>query len=193
MDPNKTRTAIKGDMLVGISAVVIGLAALAVSLYEARLMRAEQRAAVLPIMELAKSFGPRADAQGEMANRFQFVVQYAGIGPARIRDVHVTIDGEPVKTWVDVIRALGGDDLPEGLRYTQSQITGRTLPPGDPMVVFELGDPMTAARINASIERFDMSLCYCSVFETCWESRYSERDEPTPVPECRAGDDTFAQ
>ncbi|MEO0346327.1 MAG: hypothetical protein AAF229_08730 [Pseudomonadota bacterium] len=75
MDPNNKRTTIKGDMLVGISAVVIVLAALAVSLYEARLMRAEQRAAVLPIMALAKSFGPGADAQGDMTNRFQFVVQ----------------------------------------------------------------------------------------------------------------------
>ena len=193
MDPNNTRTAIKGDMLVGISAVVIGLAALAVSLYEARLMRAEQRAAVLPIMALAKSFGPRPDASGEVANRFQFVVQNAGIGPARIRDVRVTIDGDPVKTWSDVIRALGGDTLPKGLRYTQSQITGRTLPPGDPMTVFELTDGPTSERINASIGRFDMTLCYCSVFDECWVSRYSELREPEPVAECRAGADTFQQ
>ncbi|MEM1439401.1 MAG: hypothetical protein AAF545_12950 [Pseudomonadota bacterium] len=193
MDPNNTRTAIKGDMLVGISAVVIGLAALAVSLYEARLMRAEQRAAVLPIMELAKSFGPRPDAKGEIANRFQFAVQNAGIGPARIRDVRVTIDGEPVKTWGDAIRELGGDALPKGLRYTQSQITGRTLPPGDPMTVFELTDADTSARLNASMERFDMSLCYCSVFNECWVSRYRELGEPEPVPECRAGADTFEQ
>ena len=38
------------EMLVGISAVVIGVCALGVSLYETKLMREEQRAAVLPMI-----------------------------------------------------------------------------------------------------------------------------------------------
>jgi hypothetical protein len=46
-EPNRTR-GIRAEMLVGVSAVVIGVCALGVSLYEASLMREQQRAAVLP-------------------------------------------------------------------------------------------------------------------------------------------------
>ena len=51
----------KEGLLVGISAVVIGVCALGVSLYEASLMREEQRAAVIPILELARSYNASAD------------------------------------------------------------------------------------------------------------------------------------
>ena len=45
-DSDKSRSRLHPEMLVGVSAVVIGVCALGVSLYETSLMREEQRAAV---------------------------------------------------------------------------------------------------------------------------------------------------
>ncbi|MBU2677456.1 MAG: hypothetical protein KJP16_10250 [Gammaproteobacteria bacterium] len=53
---NDPKGKIQPEMLVGISAVVIGLCALGVSFYETSLMRSEQRAAVVPILELGRSY-----------------------------------------------------------------------------------------------------------------------------------------
>lgn len=67
-------------MLVGVSAVVIGVCALAVSLYETNLMQEQQRAAVMPILELARSYNASADDPSN--NRLGIVAQNVGIGPA---------------------------------------------------------------------------------------------------------------
>jgi hypothetical protein len=49
------KKGIQPEMLVGVSAVFIGVCGLVVSLYETSLMREEQRASVLPIVELGRS------------------------------------------------------------------------------------------------------------------------------------------
>ena len=54
-EPNRTR-GIQAEMLVGVSAVVIGVCALGVSLYETSLMREQQRAAVCPFSNSAAPF-----------------------------------------------------------------------------------------------------------------------------------------
>ena len=59
---------VHGEMLVGISAVVIGVCALAVSLYETSLMREEQRAAVMPLLELSRSYN-LSEAEGKSSGR----------------------------------------------------------------------------------------------------------------------------
>ena len=89
-------------MLVGISAVVIGLCALGVSLYETSLMRSEQRAAVVPILELGRSYN--ASPTDPSKNRLSFIAQNVGIGPARVVDFRVTVDQELFTTWDGAIR-----------------------------------------------------------------------------------------
>lgn len=59
-EQEQKRRKIYPEMLVGISAVVIGLCALGVSLYETSLMRQEQRAASLPLLELSRSYNLNA-------------------------------------------------------------------------------------------------------------------------------------
>ncbi len=73
---------VEPEMLVGISAIVIGVCALGVSLYETHLMREEQRSSVLPILELARSYyvDGRSDSTSEW--RLELYVENVGIGPA---------------------------------------------------------------------------------------------------------------
>ncbi len=55
-EESSRKKAIQPEMMVAVSAVLVGICALAVSLYEAQLMREEQRSAVLPILELSRSY-----------------------------------------------------------------------------------------------------------------------------------------
>jgi len=106
-EPSRTR-GIRAEMLVGVSAVVIGVCALGVSLYEASLMREQQRAAVLPILELGRSFYLTPEDEDTEEWRLSFSAENVGIGPARIVDFVVTVDGEPQATWGEAMRTRWG-------------------------------------------------------------------------------------
>ncbi len=82
-----SKTKIHPGMMVGISALIIGVCAPGVSLYEAKLMREEQRAAVIPMMEPGRSYDTSASDPSK--NRLALLAQNVGIGPARVLDFNV--------------------------------------------------------------------------------------------------------
>lgn len=69
-------------MIVALSAVLIGICALVVSVVQVRIMREEQHASVWPRLVLAQSY-----SQGR---RFGVVVSNPGIGPAVVKSVTAT-------------------------------------------------------------------------------------------------------
>jgi hypothetical protein len=178
-------------MLVGVSAVVIGVCALGVSLYEASLMREQQRAAVLPILELGRSFYVTPEDEGTEKWHLSFSAENVGIGPARIVEFVVTVDGKPQPTWGEAIRAML--DRKGEARYGQSTINGRTIPPSRSVTIFELADPSLAQDIMQRFERLDFSACYCSVFDECWTTSYSTFGAASAVASCRRTENSFKE
>ena len=120
-DPNPTR-GIQAEMPVGVSAVVIGVCALGVSLYETLLMREQPRAAVLPILELGWFFYLAPETQGTDGWRLSFSAENVGIGP-RVLDYVVTVDGEPQATWGEAIRTLQREYTPAAESSSHSEQT----------------------------------------------------------------------
>lgn len=176
-------------MLVGISAVVIGVCALVVSLYETSLMREEQRAAVMPILELARSYN--ASAEDPANNRLWIVAQNVGIGPARVKDFMVTVDGEPHLTWDSAMRALAGRD--ERIDHSQSVINGRTIPPDQRIRMYELAEVDLIFEILRNYERLDYTACYCSIFDECWTTSYSTFGISEPIDSCPGSEHSFTE
>lgn len=177
------------EMVVGVCAVIIGVCALFVSLYETRLMRQQQRAAVLPILELGRSHY----VTGEDSDRWRLSLHATnvGIGPARVLDFRVTVDGRPQQTWGAAMQALLGVD--GVVRYGQSSINGRTLPADREIVMFDLADERYAPGIVSEFERLDYEACYCSVFDECWIASYSGYGAHEAVEACRRDDDSFLE
>src|SRR5688572_6700428 len=149
-EPSRTR-GIRAEMLVGV-----GVCALGVSLYEASLMREQQRAAVLPILELGRSFYLTPEDEGTEEWRLSFSAENVGIGPARIVDFVVTVDGEPQATWGEAMRTLL--DRKADVRYGQSTIVGRTIPPDRSITMFELAARSLARDIMERFARLDFRL-----------------------------------
>lgn len=188
-DETKNRSRLNPEMVVGVSAVFIGICALVVSLYEARLMREEQRAAVLPILELGRSHYVTGD--NEERWRLSLHASNVGIGPARVLDFRVTVDGRPQPTWGAAMRSLLGVD--RDIRYGQSSINGRTLPPDREVIMFNLSDEGLAPAIVSEFDRLDFAACFCSVFDECWTASYSGFGGVEPAEECRRDDDSFLE
>lgn len=188
-DKTSPRGKLHPEMLVGISAVVIGLCALGVSMYETSLMREEQRAAVIPIVELGRSYNISRDDPSR--NRLSLLAMNVGIGPARVLDFTVTVDGTPQPTWDAAMRALTGSD--EGISHGMSVINGRTIPPDKTVQMFQLTDMRFLEKISAETERLDFAACYCSVFDECWTTRYSTFGSSEPVSFCERSESSFTE
>ena len=184
-----TNRKLQPEMLVGISAIVVGVCALGVSLYETSLMREEQRAAVIPIMELARSYN--TSTSDPSRNRLAIVAQNVGIGPARVADFKVTVDGVPQPTWDAAMRTLTGHD--RRISHGMSIINGRTVPPDKVVRMFELSDLDMLRPILAELDRLEFEACYCSIFGECWTTTYSAFGASEPVESCSPSDDSFTE
>jgi len=103
-DEDNHKSKVHPEMLVGVSAVIIGICALGVSLYETSLMREEQRAAVMPLLELSRSYNLQTDDTSTEKSRLWLQARNVGIGPARVANFQVTVDGKPQPTWDAAMR-----------------------------------------------------------------------------------------
>lgn len=178
-------------MVVGVSAVFIGVCALVVSLYEAKLMREEQRSAVLPLVELSRSHYVNPN-EGDTAKwRLSLQAQNVGIGPARVMDFRVMVDGEAYPTWREAMQALIGPDV--DVRYGQSTINGRTIPPERLVTMFDLSNTEHAGAIIREFDRLDYEACFCSVFDECWTTSYSAFGAAQPIANCNRDDGSFME
>ena len=185
------RPKVHAEMLVGVSAVVIGICALGVSLYETSLMREEQRAAVMPLLELSRSYNLQTDELSGKESRLWLQAENVGIGPARVEDFRVTVDGVPHPTWDSAFRELIGHEAP--ISYGQSTINGRTIPPDRLVTMMKLNDGELAENILAEFERLDFEACFCSIFDECWTTSHSAFGAATQVASCQRSDSSFEE
>lgn len=158
--------------IIALSALLLSVCGVFIAIYEAALVRRQQRASAWPRVEVAASM------TGE---KFEVWVQNVGVGPARVRAAALTQDGEPRGSWAELIRGAGAD--PKGMGWYYSRIGGRVLPrDSEPETIFRFTEASGAgaAELLASLQRdvlegrIDLILCYCSVFDECWESALQE-------------------
>lgn len=163
------------DRITAISAVLIGLVAVAVSAYTAVLQRQQIRAQVWPRLSLY--FGGTAKEFG-IANK--------GVGPAIVRSVRVEADGKPVHDW---------NELFERLQYADadsyySNLSGQVFSPDQDMVYLKPSTPERYAELRKLAgSRFSVSVCYCSTLGECWTTGTrlaSLEDQQRPVERCPA-------
>ncbi len=173
VERRRTRRFLKPEMIMAMAAVVMSVCALVVSVVQVRIMREQQKAEVWPYPEI-----------GITDNEEGLVLSFTnnGIGPALVKTVEITLDGEIKKRWPEVLTAI----LTEVPNYSYSTIRDRVFP-ADKGVPFLLLPPgPDAQKVNdawrSGAVRLGIMICYCSVYDDCWELTLERRD---PVAECR--------
>jgi hypothetical protein len=152
--------------LTGIGAMLVGIAALFVAWDQGRVMRAQQHGAVFPVLQV-DGFVSNTPSDSSLGIR----ISNNGVGPALIQGVSLYRDGER-QTDLDAYRAV----LPDGYDLSWSGLTGRALAPNEAISPIQITWPagaITAAELYgtaAEWDRWDLTVCYCSVFGRCWES-----------------------
>lgn len=163
------RRRLSPEMITAVTALVIGVAAIGVSLYETTLMRQQLKGSAWPHVEGGFSYNE---------DGFRYFLTNSGVGPARIRFAEVTVDGEPVANWQAFFERL---DL-EVSRYVTSFVARGALPPGSTYEILILSPDQPVDALYQHQERVRMELCYCSVYDDCWVTAMEA--EPVPVRAC---------
>ncbi|HEY0780003.1 MAG TPA: hypothetical protein VGD56_18705 [Gemmatirosa sp.] len=171
------------DRVVSLSAAIVAVSALAVSIYQAKLARDQQRASVWPRLDLTNNNGPHLYAR---------VIRNVGLGPALVRNMEVTFDGRPLRQWGDLARTILGPDAKRiieadtTLEFMMSTVhRGSVLLPGASVEQLHLkGGTLPDAVMTAAFSgRLLWKACYCSLYGDCWTVT-SISDEPTAVGSC---------
>jgi hypothetical protein len=152
-----------------VIATLVGVCALCVSGYTAYMQRQQVRAAVWPILEFDSSNQPD----------IHFTLSNKGVGPAIIRNVIVTVDGQPVINWSEALEKLLG---PGPHHYSESDMTGHVLSAGESMTILTPHNPddnpitsdrsnLLWAKVNKDRGRVAVEICYSSTLGECWTLR----------------------
>jgi hypothetical protein len=171
------------------SAVIFSLLALVTAIYQTRLMQSQtelmqtqSRASVWPYVSIGEN-----DTRTAGQEAFTWRVDNNGVGPAKINSVVVMLDGQPYKTWKDIFHVLLPDE--KTFRSSQTSINGTVQPPSlnreTTVEMIKLDTPAFAKAFLDAMEkkRFQMEICYCSVYDECWTTRISSA-RAAPVPRC---------
>ena len=166
--------------LISVAALALSVLALFVSVLEVSAMRDEQRIQVWPYVEV----NTRYNADG-----YAVIATNKGIGPARIRTAELTFDGEPVESLDElIVRTLGEEDAFSYELYRANDPARSVMSADESAQLFAVPwEDRTRRLTQIWHDRISVTLCYCSVYDECWQSTLNG-GEPEPVENCPSED-----
>jgi len=191
------------EIAVAASVVVISLASLFVAVYQGIVMDRTMKASVMPVIQLGHG---NMDAERRDWVML-FIVHNTGLGPAEIRYLGISWNGEPVAdTSQFLARCCAPDNVPEEDRLAYmhqafrdgelalvfDDVQNRFLAPQERVefIAFDRPDAETQPRgraiweaLNETRHALNFEVCYCSVFEDCWRARFPDQSR-IPVERC---------
>ena len=143
-----------------ISALLISILALVVSIFEASILRTQQKATVWPYVTIEEGF----NSQG-----FRIEAMNKGVGPAMIKSVRIDYNGNPVSTYLELLdRAKPNNDLNYG-NISTNKINGVVMAPNESIVLMALPWTPDSRKIQPMLgDSVKVRIQYCSVLDECW-------------------------
>ena len=175
------------EVVIAITALMTSISSIAIALHHGHIMTMLVKANSFPYMQAGLSDRTPEDKEVlslELLNR--------GIGPAHEESLRVKVGTSYARSVKELLAvSLGADRFAKGqvvLHPVWSRLRTRFIPGGQSQLVFRLPKTPENAELWESVEkdqgRWNVELCYCSVFQECWEVE-SKWQEPKPVQQCR--------
>ena len=175
--------------ILAVTGLFIGTIALYAALTEADAVRKQQQASVWPHLQFQEmNYGKLGE------EKFEFSIQNRGIGPARVGYISVTTDGEEQQDWFDVIRAVSDEGQPA---ISNAAIAGSVISAEQDIELVSVertyADLATIQSLRSAFsdDRIVVDVCYCSVFDKCWNVSTTS-DRAQSVDHCPAQTDDTA-
>ncbi|MCR9251110.1 MAG: hypothetical protein NXI20_11840 [bacterium] len=140
-------------------ALIISVSALVVSIYEANLLKAQQKALIWPYLSVEPSYS---------GDGFSFVSTNNGTGPAIIKSMEIRRNGLPVKNY-DELLDLIKPDREIGYDYIKMKSLNNTvMKPGERRVIFNMPWTDETREMVKNFGDITVVVQYCSVLDECW-------------------------
>jgi hypothetical protein len=171
--------------VTSLLALAVSIFALAIGAWQTRLMQSQARASVWPHLSIGYTYNSNVDDNG-----FIWSIDNNGVGPARIESVAVALDGRPMKSWHDVLVALG---FHGEMHVSTTSFSGDVIPPSlnreTAISAIRINQADAASTFKNAVARFTMDICYCSVYDDCWVAHW-QNPKVDAVARCEATKET---
>ena len=162
--------------VTAVVAVLISCAAMYATWEQARSSRIQTEAQVWPRIV---SYVNLTSAPNQTQS-FEAVIANQGVGPAEIRAMRVTLDGEAITGFQQIFERMGDSG---GAVRSHSYVAGRIFAPGESASVISVTGAAEVARLLEVIGSMQAELCYCSILNQCWLAREEEYEEVAQCPD----------
>ena len=142
-----------------IAALVISCLALMVSVYEAQILKSQQKAMVWPYVKLDVSYS----SQG-----FSLYAYNNGIGPAIINSMEVSYDGEAVKNYDELLDALKPDRAFGYNIVKVGRLNKTVMKAGEQRQLLFIPFVEETKGLLDSLNKVNIKLQFSSVLESSW-------------------------
>lgn len=176
-------------LTTGIVAVLVAFLSLLVGHSQTKLAQETAKAAVLPIIDIDMGYeniGNRSEAL--------FVVRLSNVGAglAHIQRVMPTQNGAAVETIQAFDDAIMNRRMRNNVGFPVADSATGYLRAGDSVLprAYRMGaagselGAYLRGEYGTPLDGLDLDVCYCSVFDDCWEVTYSARKTPKSVKSC---------
>ena len=177
---------INADRVISVSAILLSVATLAMIFYQTSLTRKEQKASVMPSLEIGYSTKGSGDNMKE-----SIWVSNRGLGPAFIEEVRIIDNNKTIET--DPYGFLSEIQTGDRVSYFDRLYQGKIIPANDGLTTYEKVTDSTSQIILRNSFKFPygvnstttntqdaavIEIIYKSVYGDTWKIR---SDQTTPI------------
>lgn len=149
-------------------AVILSLISLFVSVMELSSIQDQQRANVWPYLQMTGSY---------TQDGFAIELQNKGVGPALVNEFVLSYKGETYQELDKMILAsVGEEDAFSYDVYKAANPSQSVIASGENLILFSVPwEIRTRKLIEQWNDNANISICYCSIHEECWQTELSQR------------------
>ena len=160
------------ELMVALTALITSISSIVIAIQHGHTMEKLVEANSVPYLE-----GGFSDITPDGKRVLSLDILNRGVGPAHEESMEVTVDGQPVKSFKELmIASLGPENGPKANAVFEpsmvaNRVQKRFVPAGQQQNVFKIErtvDPAMWDLLKAQESRWNVAFCYCSVFDECW-------------------------
>ncbi len=172
MTPPRRRITI--ELLLGISAIFLSLAALVVSIFQTKIAREQQQASVWPYLQVVAANYDR---------ELHYGLENKGVGPAIIKEYKLSYKGKAYPSIKPLFWEQIGVNTPGGKGFAEVE-TGDVFKSGEDfeiLFVSRSDSIIQKASKMLSDTSFRLRIRYADVYGNCWQL---DRNKVTAIGKC---------
>ncbi len=144
------------QIIIGVSAVLVSLCALFVSISQAKLMREQMHLSVLPRIDISFSENP--------SENLNISINNCGIGPAEILATKIEYNSVAVSSWDELFRMMNKDSL-NFEDFSSTKLKNRMLVPMQIFPILTIPDGKLYKLLKANKEKIRITIYYKSLYD----------------------------